>query len=263
MNPKGYRSLPLSFNRMAVIASASVTKEKNVIHSFTEVDITKPRFLLNEYFKKTGEKLSFTAYIVTCLVETIKEYPELNSFIKGRKLILLEDITVSVLVEREIDGESIPEPIGIEKAQLKTYLQIHEEIREAKNKQDNKLGSLSGQSWIRLIPKFLLKTMIRLADKNIYMAKRYGKVAVTAVGMFGKEAIWFIPHGSATALIIVGSINRKVVEIEGQYQCREHLCLTVSFDHNIVDGAPAARFMSKLIETIKNGNIIQNELGIK
>jgi len=37
------------------------------------------------------------------------------------------------------------------------------------------------------------------------MAKTYGKVAVTAVGMFSKEAVWFIPHGSATILLTVGS----------------------------------------------------------
>ena len=89
---------------------------------------------------------------------------------------------------------------------------------------------------------------------------RYGKVAVTAVGMFSKEAVWFIPHGSATVLITVGSISQKVVEIEGQFVSREHLCLTASFDHSIVDGAPASRFMNQFVETIKSGEILQKEL---
>ena len=89
------------------------------------------------------------------------------------------------------------------------------------------------------------------------MAKKYGKLAVTAVGMFSKEAVWFIPHGSATVLITVGSISRKVVEIDGQFVSREHLCLTVSFDHNIVDGAPASRFLNQLMKTIKSGSLIK------
>ena len=59
-NRKGYKSIPLSFNRRAVIASATVTKEKNVIHSFTEIDITEPRRLIKRHFEKTGEKLSLT-----------------------------------------------------------------------------------------------------------------------------------------------------------------------------------------------------------
>lgn len=87
------------------------------------------------------------------------------------------------------------------------------------------------------------------------MAKIYGKVAVTAVGMFSKEAVWFIPHGSTTVLITVGSISQKVIETDGHFVSREHLCLTTSFDHNIVDGAPASRFMNQFVETIKSGNL--------
>jgi len=252
----GFKSIPLSSYRHAVIASASVTKEKNAIHSLTEVDITKPRQLMKEYFERTGEKLSLTAYIVTCLAQVIKQHPQLNSFIKGRKIIILDDVTISVLIEREMAGEKVPEPLAIKGAQEKSFRQIHDEIREAKNQQSDRFGSLSGSPWIRLIPNFLLKTFIRIADKNIRMAKTYGKVAVTAVGMFSKEAVWFIPHGSATVLITVGSISQKVIEFEGHYVSREHLCLTVSFDHNIVDGAPASRFMNQLVDTIKSGSLL-------
>lgn len=259
-NKIGYKSLPLSINRQAVIASASVTREKNAIHSFTEVDITEPRRLIRAHFEGTGEKLSLTAYVVTCLAQVIREHPQLNSFIKGKKLIILDDVTISVLIEREIVGEKVPEPVGIKQAQSKTLRQIHNEIRAAQKQQSDKLGSLSDQTWIRLIPNFLLKTFIRIAEKNIQMAERYGKVAVTAVGMFSKEAIWFIPHGSATVLVTIGSISRKVVEVEGCFVSREHLCLTVSFDHNIVDGAPASRFMNQFIETIKSGKLLQMEL---
>ena len=105
-NKNGYKSLPLSFYRQAVIASASVPRQKNTIHSFTEIDITEPRRLIKENFEKTGQKLSFIAYIVTCLAEVIKEFPQLNSFIKGKRLILLDYVTVGVLVEKEIKGRS-------------------------------------------------------------------------------------------------------------------------------------------------------------
>jgi pyruvate/2-oxoglutarate dehydrogenase complex dihydrolipoamide acyltransferase (E2) component len=260
-NKHPYDISPLSFNRRAVIASASVTKEKNTIHSFSEVDITTPRRLFKEHFERTGEKLSLTAYIVTCLARVLRDHPQLNSFIKGRNLVVLDDVTVSVLIEREYEGERVPEPVGIKQAQDKPFLQIQKEIREAKGQQGDQLGSLSGQAWIRLIPDFLLKTFVRIADRNTKMAVKYGKVAVTAVGMFSKEAVWFIPHGSATVLVTVGSISQKVVEVEGQSVSREHLCLTVSFDHSIVDGAPAARFMNQFLETVKSGRVLQEELG--
>ncbi len=252
----GYRKIPLTFGRRMVAASASVTKEKNTIHCITETDITIPRLIIRDYYENTGLKLSFTAYIITCLAKTISNYPQFNSFTKGRKLILLDDITISVLIEREINGEKVPEPIGIQNAQKKTFLQIHKEIKEAKIQQVNKLGSLSGQQWISFIPDFLIRTLIRVADKNIQMAKKYGKIAITAVGMYSKEPIWILPHGSPTILVTIGSINNKVVKIDNQFASREHLCLTVSFDHDIVDGAPAARFMNDLINEIKSGKAL-------
>lgn len=253
---QNYKRVPLSNNRQAVIASASVTRQKNTIHAVTEIDITEPRRLLKKYFEKTGEKLSFTAYIVACLAQVVKDHPQMNSFVKGCKQVFLDDVTVSVLVERDIAGEKVPEPVGIECAQRKSYREINDEIQSAKSAKSEKLGSLSDQTWIRFIPYALLKTFIRVADKSISMAKRYGKVAVTAVGMFGKEPVWFIPHGSATVLLSIGSINNKVVEVDDKFSSREHLCVTASFDHDIVDGAPAMRFMDQLTETIKSGELL-------
>jgi pyruvate/2-oxoglutarate dehydrogenase complex dihydrolipoamide acyltransferase (E2) component len=255
---KAYSSVPLSFNRRMVAASASVTRKKNAIHSFSEVDVTVPRRLISEHLVKTNEKLSFTGYLVLCLAQVVKQYPQFNSFIKGRKLIQLHDITVSVLIEREFADEKVPEPLGIHEAQIKTYRQISNEIRKAQTNKGNKLGSLSKQTWIRFIPGIFLKTFVRLADKNITMAKRYGKIGVTAIGMFADEPIWFIPHGTATVLLTVGSIIKKNVFIKDKNENREFLCLTVSFDHNIVDGAPAARFVNQLVETIKSGKLILN-----
>ncbi len=262
MKKKRYKSEKLSFNRQMVAASASVTRRKNTIHCIAETDISEPRRLIKEHYEQTGEKISLTAYIVRCLARTIQDNPGLNSFIRGRRLIILDDITISVLIERDLPDEKVPEPIGIMKAQEKTILQIQHEMREAQKNKSDKLGNLSGSTWIRFIPKFLLRTFIRIADRNIRMAMRYGKVCVTAVGMFSRDAAWFIPHGTTTVLITVGGINEKTVEIDGNLVSREHLCLTGSFDHNIVDGAPAARFMKQFTDLINSGIILQQDIGI-
>jgi hypothetical protein len=183
----------------------------------------------------------------------------MNSFIRRGRLVILDDVTISVLLERELQDESIPEPMVISQAQLKSYAQITREIREAKGKRSGNLGALSGASWIRFIPAFLLRLFVRFADRNMHFAKRYGKVAVTAVGMFTSEPVWFIPHGSATVLLTVGSIEKRNEGAEGSQEEREYLCLTGSFDHNVVDGAPAARFMNQLLETIRSGAILSVE----
>jgi len=183
---RGYSSERLSFNRRMVGASASVTANKNTFHSLAQVDISEPRRRMKTHFEKTGEKLSLTAYIVYCLAQVIREHPHMNGFIRRNRLILLDDITISVLVEREFDGEQVPEPVSIKSAQDLSFRQINKQIREVKNHAAERMGQLSGMAWIRLIPGFLLKAFIRMADRNLTLAKRYGKVAVTAVGMFSQ-----------------------------------------------------------------------------
>lgn len=247
----GYTKKPLSLSRRAVIASATATRKKNAIHNLTEVNITTPRYLLKKYYEENGEKLSLTAYIVTCLARTVKQNPDLNSFIRGRKIVLLNDVTVSVLVERSIEGELVPEPVGIQKADSKSLIEVHNEIRKAAVTQKNKLDDLP--FFARLIPTFLLTQFITIADRSIKLGIKYGKVAVTSVGMFSKEPIWIIPHGSATVLLSVGSIIDRIIEEDGVFCSQEHLCVTVSFDHNLVDGAPAARFMNDFIKMVREG----------
>jgi pyruvate/2-oxoglutarate dehydrogenase complex dihydrolipoamide acyltransferase (E2) component len=259
--PLGYRAVPFTMNRLMVAAAAAVGNEQNTIHSITEVDITEPRRLIREHRQLTGEKLSLTAFVVACLARAVAENPNMNSFRKGRNLILLDDVTISVLVEREIAGENIPEPIGIRAAQTKTYRQIHEEIRSAQNKREGGLGALSGATWIRFIPGFLLRMFVRAASRSVYMAKRFGKVGVTAVGMFGSGALWFIPLSGATVVVTVGGIVERPAFIEGRLEEREFLCLTVSFNHDIVDGAPAARFVKRLEGLIKSGEALRDTVG--
>ena len=262
---QGYRAVPFTVNRQMVAASASVGREQNNIHTITEVDISEPRRLIREHAQRTGERLSLTAYITACLAQTVAEYPKLNSFRKGKKLVILDDITISVLVEREINGEIVPENLGIRAAQTKTPWQIHEEIRAAQAHGDDALGGLSGITWLRFIPAFLFRTFIRIASGNIQMMKRYGAIGVTAVGMFGpkNQALWAIPLvGGATVGVAVGGIVERPSVNNGQIETREHLCLTISFNHDIVDGAPAARFVKRFSELLMSGELLANETDI-
>lgn len=258
----GFKKVKLSFLRQAVIASASITKQKNAIHNVTEIDISIPRKLIEQYKNRNNESLSFTGYIAKCFASTISKHPNLNSFISGRNIVYINDIIISILVEREINNEYVPEPLVVNNCGRKNLFEIHSEIREAQNNasQNKHLGQLSGNSWLRCIPSFLLKAFVRIADKNVKMGIKYGKLAITSVGMFTEHPIWLIPHGSATVLLSIGSIINKVVLINDKIENREHLCLTVSFDHNIVDGAPAARFINDLIEEIKSGRTITEVL---
>jgi pyruvate/2-oxoglutarate dehydrogenase complex dihydrolipoamide acyltransferase (E2) component len=258
---KGYRVEAFSDNRQMVAAAAAVNAEKHTIHLITEADITEPRRLIAEHRERTGERLSLTGYVVACLARTFDAFPKFNSFRQGRRLIVLDDLTISVLFERDIDGESVPEPVGIQSANHRTLRQINDELRAAQQRAGERLGAATGFAWIRFIPGFLLRTFIRLASRNIGMQKRFGVVGVTAIGMFGSGALWAVPLTSATVTVAVGAIARRTALVDGALQDREHLCLTVSFDHDIVDGAPAARFTSRFTEHLSAADELRALVG--
>ncbi|MEZ4863471.1 MAG: 2-oxo acid dehydrogenase subunit E2 [Caldilineaceae bacterium] len=89
-----------------------------------------------------------------------------------------------------------------------------------------------------------------------------GSPEMTAVGMFGVGALWLVPLTSATVTVAVGSIVKRPVFIEGDLMEREYLCLTLSFNHDIVDGAPAARFTHRFAELLASGDEISELLNL-
>ena len=255
---QGYRVVPFTMSRRMVAASATVGRQQNNIHAIIEVDITEPRRFIREHRQRTGERLSLTAFVITCLARTIAEHPNLNAFRKGRKLILLDDVTISVMVEREIAGEKMPEPFAIRAAQTKTYRQIHDEIRAAQRHEEDEIGGLSGTGWVRFIPGFLLRIFIRAASRNIKIVNRFGVVVVTAVGMFGNDAFWAIPLSGATVAVAVGGIVQRPTVSGDRFEIREHLCLTMSCNHDIIDGAPAVRILKRFSELLKSSELLRD-----
>jgi pyruvate/2-oxoglutarate dehydrogenase complex dihydrolipoamide acyltransferase (E2) component len=72
--------------------------------------------------------------------------------------------------------------------------------------------------------------------------------------MFGQGSGWalgFLPMH--TLGLTVGGIAQKPGVIEGRIEIREYLNLTITFDHDVVDGAPAARFAQRLKEQLERG----------
>ncbi len=81
-----------------------------------------------------------------------------------------------------------------------------------------------------------------------------GTVAITSVGLFGGgHSGWGISPTLHPLGLVVGSIAWKPVVIDGRVETREILNLTVTFDHDIVDGGPATRFVRRLVELIESG----------
>jgi pyruvate/2-oxoglutarate dehydrogenase complex dihydrolipoamide acyltransferase (E2) component len=240
--------------RRFMAAEFRASRHMPMIHGLIEVDVTRARAHLRDQQAKTGEALSFTAFLIACLAQAVEEHKAVQAFRLGSKhLILFEEVDVLTYIERGGTGHSLPMPSIIRAANHKTVREIHHEIRAAQV-QDVAQAAV-GFTLVQSLPPFLFSFFLRIVGKDPQQMKKYvGTVALSSVGMFGNGAGWGIPPASPPSLwVTVGGIGEKPGVVDGQIAIREYLSLTISFDHDIIDGAPAARFTQRLKDLIESG----------
>jgi pyruvate/2-oxoglutarate dehydrogenase complex dihydrolipoamide acyltransferase (E2) component len=247
--------------RRGMAAYLDLKSGKHCMYALLEVDVTLARKFIQDYETKTGEQLSFTGYLISCLARAVDADKSVQAYRKGsKKLVMFDDVDVGFMIELKKGEKRVLTGHVIRAANRKTYREIHQEIRSV---QSNQMPSDSEKvSWFRsamLLPWPLSKMfkatfrMLMSRDPTI-VTSMAGTVGISSVGMFGKgHAGWGIATGSHGLDLIVGGTARRLTEVDGQVEARELLSLTIIFDHDIIDGAPAARFTRKLVELIESG----------
>src|SRR5439155_15325511 len=79
-----------------------------------------------------------------------------------------------------------------------------------------------------------------------------GTYTLTNLGAFGIDAFTPIINYPQCAVLGVGRIERRAVVLNDQVVARDQITLSLTFDHRIVDGAPAAKFLQALSKLIEN-----------
>lgn len=252
---KGYSVIPFPKVRQPVVDSLSYSKRMNVIHSLLEVDVTEARRKVKEFRKRMGEPVSFTSFLTYCLSRAVDENKIVHAYRKGAKLIIYDQVDISVLIEREINGEKVPiYPHVIKAANRKSLPEIHHEISAAREQDRDLSNNASRLNLYYYLPGFVRRFLWRLwLGSPAWRKKMTGTVGLSAVGMFGKGTGWGVPVPTYNLNITVGGIAEKPGAVKGQVEIREYLCFTASFNHDIIDGAPAARFIRRFSDLIESG----------
>ena len=248
-----YKMVPYPKARRFMAAARRSVQHTPRMHGLLEVDVTRARAFLRGHKAKTGEALSFTAFIIACVAKALDEHKAVQAYRKGSKrLILFEDVDVMTYIERDVAGQKQFMPYIIRAANHKSFREIHQEIRTAQvEKMDE---AVVGLKLVQFMPTFLFGFLLWMVMRYPQMAKKFrGTVELSSVGMFGKGSSWGIPPAGPTLTIIVGGIGEKPEIVDGHIATREYLTMTISFDHDIIDGAPAARFTQRLKELIESG----------
>ncbi len=250
-----YKVVPYPKYRRWMVAALRSTHRTPMIHGLLEVDVTQSRAFLREQKARTGEALSFTAFLIACLAKAVDEHKAVQAFHQGSKhLVVFKEVDVLTDMEREVAGQKYVIPTILRAANHKSVRELHEELRAASRAE---VPAAQKQFRPLLLPPFLYRPFFWavgwIGRKHPRLWKTMvGTVEISAVGMFGKRAGWGLPPPAPTLMVTVGGIGEKPGIVDGHLVIREYLSLTISFDHTIVDGAPAARFTQRFKELIES-----------
>jgi pyruvate/2-oxoglutarate dehydrogenase complex dihydrolipoamide acyltransferase (E2) component len=258
----GYKIVAFPRMRRLMITIGRVTSHKHTIRGLVEIDVTRARQLIREHKARTGEKLSFTAFLAVCVGHAVDMNKEVHAYRNWRsQLVLFDDVDIHIQVERDIKGKKFPVPHIVRGANYKTVRDIQEEIRTVQA-QPTSGREVKALPWVTLLPSFARQILLWLMFKNPRLVKAYlGTVGLTAIGMFGDRGGWGIGLPSLhTLAIVVGGIAKRPALVDGNVEAHEYLSVTLDFDHDLIDGAPAARFTQQLSDLIESGYGLDDSL---
>ena len=205
----GIRGIIAERMTLSLQTNASVT-----LH--TEVDATdfvELRGMLNDKLQAREVSITYTDLLVKVVANALREHPRLNATLTDEGIHLLREINIGVAVALE-DGLVVPVVRDADKERLS---EISTQVKDfAERARGNQLtpGELQG-----------------------------GTFTITNLGNFGIDAFTPIINPPESAILGVGRILKKPIVHEDEIVVRSMLTLSLTFDHRVVDGAPAAQFL--------------------
>lgn len=244
--------------RIAIVDSFAMGLRKHHVIALLEFDVTETRKKLQE-LRRNGTRVSFNAWLIKVISNVIQQHPEAAGFLKSkRKLILFEDVNISIVVEKMVGGERVPIPLLIEKTNEKSAGEISAEIEKAKSRSFSEYEIVLHKKATYLeklyyhLPGWIRRTVWKILLSIPGLAyKMMGNVVITPVGMMGKLNGWFIHRSVHPISFGVGSILKKPVVLNDEIKIREILNMTILVDHDLIDGAPMVRFLNDLTKQIE------------
>lgn len=236
---------------------------KHYIKAFVELDVTAGRRAIRAYKRKSGGNLSFFAWIVKCIADAIDRNKPVHACrYKRRQALVFDDVDISIPIERELNGARMPMPYVLRSANGKTLHQIHGEIETANYKplaeEEQVLSRSVSTLFLRFFPSFpgfIKNAFWNRFDRDPFMQKRImGTVGITSVAVAGRTTGWALPISIQPVCFALGSVTKRTLITRDKPEVHEYLAMTIMFDHDVIDGPPAARFVSQLSRMISRAH---------
>jgi len=200
-----------------------------------EVDMTE-LVLLREAFKGSAEKrgvhLTFMPFIIKALVPALKEFPYVNSSLdeQSGNIVLKKYYNIGIATDTD-QGLVVPVVRDVDKKDI---------------------FELAGE--IEALADRARKSQLTLDEV------RGGTFTITNVGAIGGLFATPIVNTPEVAILGLHKIAKRPVVRDGKVEIRDTTYFSLSFDHRVVDGAYAARFTSRVIETVQDTKKLLSEV---
>jgi 2-oxoglutarate dehydrogenase E2 component (dihydrolipoamide succinyltransferase) len=190
-----------------------------------EVNFAKVSALREKHkarFEGAGAKLTFTAFIAKVIVDALRQFPAANASIDGDNIVYKKDINLGIAVALE-NGLIVP---VIRKADEKNLLGLARAINDIAARARTK----------------------KLSPDEV----QGGTFSITNPGIFG--ALYGLPliNQPQVAILGVGAIEKRAIVMDDAIAIRPMCHLTLGYDHRLIDGAEAGRFLSFVKERLEN-----------
>ncbi len=195
------------------------------VYSVYEVDfhrISKLRDKLKGEYEAAGARLTYTSFIAAATIDAIRQFPLVNASIDGENIIYKRDINLGIAVALE-NGLLVP---------------------VIKNADERNLLGLS---------RAIADLAARARSKKLNPEEvQGGTFTITNPGIFG--ALYGLPviNQPQVAILGVGSIDKRPVVIDDAIAIHPVCHLTLGYDHRLIDGAEAGKFLAYLKERLEN-----------
>lgn len=218
----------------------------------TDINVSKVDEIIHER-RSNGDDISFLDYFFTALIRTFAKYPRLNRFVAGRRLYARNDLTISIVIKKEmsIDSESTPVKLTFDPSstvdevaqKLRSVIEASKGANEIKNDTDKFM------SIVNKLPRWLFSAvieLIKILDFDGMMPKFIHKLSpfhtsifVTNMGSVGSDPIYHHIYNFGTTSIFVAMGNRKTVHVikkDGKVEHQKMMKLRFVADERIGDG---------------------------
>jgi pyruvate dehydrogenase E2 component (dihydrolipoamide acetyltransferase) len=201
------------------VARNLLASKQTIPHFYMQLTVNAAPLSELQKSEKSKYQCSLNDFVTKACAKAIREFPAFRSRIENDEMVEFNDVNIGIAVGMD-EGLVVPVVLGADTLSIKDL--AAETRRLAQSAKTGKIENMG---------------------KGVF--------TITNLGMFGIEQFTAIVNPPEAAIMAVGTLRETVVVQDGAMWPGKVMTLTLSADHRVVDGLPAAKFMARLKELLE------------